>query len=184
MEKDPIPIYLPFAQTHWAHILIKLFPYQHLCCIVFDCFVLFHKSPIFTVFIHISPCFSGGSVTIRFVSWFVFLIVWLLNQTRRRAKAKERMGAEFWKFGSWPIPKTDHSSERRFRVFPRGDGGGGGNFMFLRGQRDFKIQWALYFLQPDWLIRSFPSNLEMNSHPFFLWLSLGVRDSLVQRSCS
>ena len=30
---------------------------------VFDRFVLFHKSPIFTVltiFIHISPCFSGG----------------------------------------------------------------------------------------------------------------------------
>ena len=29
------------------------------------------------------------------------------------------------------------------------------NFVFLRGQHDFKIQLPLYFLQPDWLIRSF-----------------------------
>ena len=27
---------------------------------VFDCFILLHTFPIFTTFIHISPCFSGG----------------------------------------------------------------------------------------------------------------------------
>ena len=36
--------------------------------------------------------------------------------------------------------------------------------MFLRGQHDFKIQLPLYFLQPDWLIRSFPSNLKTISY--------------------
>ena len=41
--------------------------------------------------------------------------------------------------------------------------------MFLRGQHDFKIQLPLYFLQPDWLIRLFPSNLKMISYPLSPW---------------
>ena len=72
-------------------------------------------------------------------------------------------------FGSWRVPKPDHSSERRFPAFPRGES----NFMFLRGQHDFKIQLHLYFLQPDWLIRSFPDNLNMISCPLSLWGFVG-----------
>ena len=74
------------------------------------------------------------------------------------------------KVGSWRIP--DHSSERRFSAFPRGKC----NFIFLRGLQDFKIQLPLYFLLLDWLIRSFPSNLETISHPFTLWVSLGSEE--------
>ena len=45
--------------------------------------------------------------------------------------------------------------------------------MFLRGQHDFKIQLPLYFLQPDWLIQLFPSNLKMISYPLSLWGFVG-----------
>ena len=38
--------------------------------------------------------------------------------------------------------------------------GGGGTLVFLRRQHDFKISLPLYFLQLDWQIRSFISNLE------------------------
>ena len=92
--------------------------------------------------------------------------------------SQDQLDVPISKFGSWRTPMPDHLSERRFRAFPRSES----NFMSLRGQHDFKIQWSLYLLQPDWLIRLFPSNLETNSHPFSLWPSLGVRDSLVPRS--
>ena len=45
--------------------------------------------------------------------------------------------------------------------------------MFLRGQHDFKIQLPLYFLQPDWVIRSFPSNLRTISYPLSPWGFVG-----------
>ena len=45
--------------------------------------------------------------------------------------------------------------------------------MFLRGQHDFKIQLPLYFLQPDWLIQLFPSNLKMISYPLSPWGFVG-----------
>ena len=51
---------------------------------VFDRFVLLHKSPIFSVFIHISPCFYCGCV-IRFVSSVVLLTVRPLKQTNTDA---------------------------------------------------------------------------------------------------
>ena len=50
--------------------------------------------------------------------------------------------------------------------------------MFLRGQHDFKIQLPSYFLEPDWLIRSFPSNLKNDFLPTlylgFRWATVGI----------
>ena len=45
--------------------------------------------------------------------------------------------------------------------------------MFLRGQHDFKIRLPLYFLQSDWLIQSFRSNLKTISYPLSLWGFVG-----------
>ena len=41
------------------------------------------------------------------------------------------------------------------------------NFMYVPTQHEFKIQFPALFIQPDWLIRSFPSNLETISQPLF-----------------
>ena len=75
---------------------IKLSSYQHLCCIVSliasFCSI---KSPIFAVFIHISPCLFRFSICQLFV-----LICTPIGKTaeaeyyRRVAKAKERMGGK------------------------------------------------------------------------------------------
>ena len=53
------------CRRHCTHILIKLSPHQHPCCIS-SLIASFYsiKPPIFAVFIHISPCFFSGSFVV------------------------------------------------------------------------------------------------------------------------
>ena len=121
------------------------------------------KAPIFAgvfypYFIHISPCFSGGfpiRLSVRLYS---------LDYHGRPAKPKARIGGRLFPSCRLELVRLGIYQRvaisliiRASAVFGPSRGGGGRNFVFLRGQYDFKIQWPLYFLQPDWLIRSFPS---------------------------
>ena len=72
----------------YSYILIKLSPYQHLCCIM-SLITPFYsiKSPIFAIFIHISsisPCFFGFYTPNGKTAEPEYY--------RRAVKAKERMG--------------------------------------------------------------------------------------------
>ena len=91
--QTPHPAYAPvYHHELWESlhscILIKLSPYQHLCCIMFliasFCSI---KSPIFAVFIHISPCFLSVICTPNGKTAEP-------EYYRRAAKAKERMGGK------------------------------------------------------------------------------------------
>ena len=93
----------------------------------------------------ISPCFSDG-FAIRFVSLFVFLTVPTPSETQR-----------------------ENGREIDSRLSP-----GALKSSRVKGQHDFKMQLPLYFLQPDWLMRSFPNNLEAISHPCFAGASVVV----------
>ena len=78
---------------HCTHILIKLSPFQHFCCIV-SLIASFGsiKSPIFAVFIHFNLCFS------RFMFSCCQFVCTPNGKTAepdyqgRAAKANERMG--------------------------------------------------------------------------------------------
>ena len=106
-------------------------------------------------------------------SSFVFLTVWPLNQspTVAQRNSNKKVGRKSFSgcwlelvrsvvlanFQIWKLASTKAWSFERapFSDLPEWES----NFMFLRCQHDFKIQLPLYFLQLDWLIRSFPSNL-------------------------
>ena len=79
------------CRRHCTHILIKLSPYQYLCCIVSlitsFCSI---KSPVFAVFINISPCFFGGSFVVSSFCTHNSKTAELDHQGRTM-KAKERM---------------------------------------------------------------------------------------------
>ena len=80
---------------HCTRVLITLSPYQRLCCIV-SLIVSFCsiKSPIFAVYIHISPCFFCASVVV----WFSGGTVRSTNEltTRNRMATPPKKHGDIW----------------------------------------------------------------------------------------